>query len=81
MHDFCFSNGTIQYFSQPLTAFRGMIAAHDHRIPYAGHLGLVTSFLAIYPNHPIIPVTVMFVSAAPVQAWQHLSMLSFLYGH
>ncbi|KAK8834155.1 hypothetical protein M9Y10_039353 [Tritrichomonas musculus] len=73
LHDFCFSNNTIHYFSQPLTFIEPMHATFDGLIPFYSRMMNADEFQNNNPDHITVYKSTIFISAAPVQAWRQLS--------
>jgi hypothetical protein len=73
MNDICFWDGTIQYFSHPPASILPMRAVFDHSIPYMDHVVHASAFQQAAPNSTMVNSPTIFISAAPLYAWQHLT--------
>lgn len=73
IHDFCFSNNTIHYFTQPITLVESMHAAFNSLIPFHSRMMNADEFQHSNPEHITVYKPTIFIAATPVEAWRQLS--------
>jgi hypothetical protein len=73
MNNVCYSNNTIRFFAHPLASASALRVAYDYAIPYDIYYIPASSFQRAMPTHETADLPTVFVSAAPVYGWQHLT--------
>lgn len=72
IHDFCFSNNTIHYFSQPITLIEPMHASFNSLIPFYSTMMNADEFQNNHPGHITVYKPTIFITATPIEPWRQL---------
>lgn len=73
LRDFCFSNGTIHYFTKAVSLIPPMRASLTDKIPFKAYFMNADEFENSHPQHQTIFKSTIFVTADPKEPWKQLS--------